>query len=424
MYIYIYIYIYKFSPYRMVNGNVPLPHGGGAMGSARPGMSPSLLRRFASSPKLTPPIVASTLNTNKCGSFGTAQRFEKSSAEKSEKSPAKLSTVSSASNFIRKEQRQKAELYGTLPKRKSQSQSTKPGRELPKTPTKKKSLPKENAVEKKDSVDKSAKRKESSKKVSQASIRSNTEHQQQLQDDSNNTQSARATSVENVEQNRSVGSSRKTSAIQNLDEVPVLGSSTQEGDRASRSHSRETSSVTNMERDSLSPEPKGVFQFHPDRDKVVNHTGKVLEHMDIVNHGYTAFFSLQKTSPFDIPPPKHVKDENFNNIQAEAEKIVDSLENAKDKAPTESEKNRKSQSRTASVAETYHTAQNQSRSVSVAESAGQGGNRTPSTVENSGQHQSRTTSVVENRRSQTPHRSDSQIDELNSNDLRKTSQVI
>ena len=109
----------------MVNGNKPLPHGGGSMGSARPGLSPSLHRRFVSSPKLTPSIVSNRVPWNNSPpiSASRAQEIRNSRApdQVSSKGTAKLSSASYASNHIRKEQRQKAELYGTLPKRKTQS---------------------------------------------------------------------------------------------------------------------------------------------------------------------------------------------------------------------------------------------------------------------------------------------------------------
>merc|ERR1712038_1635672 len=93
----------------------------------------------------------------------------------------KVSSASSASNYIRKEQRQKAELYGTLPKRKTQSQAGKTGRELPKTPTEKKpSLPKINKPEKRISRTNSP-----VKKVSQSSVKSYEDVEQEPEKDAN-----------------------------------------------------------------------------------------------------------------------------------------------------------------------------------------------------------------------------------------------
>ena len=128
--------------------------------------------------------------------------------------------------------------------------------------------------------------------------------------------------------------------------------------------------------------------------------------MDIVRHGYNAFFSIQKTNPFDEPSQKQDKDENFNNIQAEADKIVDSLENSGKKTPSIVDEGSQSQgqSRATSVAET-NISQNRSRNISVAESIGQVQSRAPSTIRAESPGHSRTTSVVENRRSQTPQRS-------------------
>ena len=363
----------------MVNGNVPLPHGGGAMGSARPGMSPSLLRRFASSPKLTQSIVSSRNPFNHSPpSSATMQKSSRASTQnfgKGSTGTAKLSIMSSASNVIRREQRQKAELYGTLPKRKTQSQSHKPGRELPKIPTSKKpSLTKENIPQKKNSLPKTKDQNADSKKLSQSSILSNTENPKAIQDN-RNVQNSEDNSTENVWPVKSVENSRKTSTVDNLDEIPVPGSIIGQDGRTSKLKSGSASPVDNMERDSLSPEPKEVYKFTNDKDAVVDHKGKVLNHMDIVRRGYSAFFSIEKTSPFDVPPPKTIKDENFNNIQAEAEKIVDSLENSREKTPSVVEENRKSQSRATSV------------------------------------------------RSQTPQRSTSQISGSNKNALRKSSQV-
>ena len=176
-----------FHIYRMVNGQVPLPHGGGAMGSARPVTSPSLHRRFVSSPKLTQSIVASKNPYHQSPpSSASANKSSRSSAQSFGKGPMgkispKVSSASSASNYIRKEQRQKAELYGTLPKRKTQSQSGKPGRELPKTPTDKKpSLPKVNKPEKRISRTNSP-----VKKVSQTSVKSNEEFEAEPEKDCN-----------------------------------------------------------------------------------------------------------------------------------------------------------------------------------------------------------------------------------------------
>ena len=388
----------------MVNGNVPLPHGGGAMGSARPAMSPSLHRRFASSPKLTQSIVASknpwnhsppsSANVNK--SSRTSISYKDSG--KGSTGAAKMSSASSASQSIRREQRQKAELYGTLPKRKAHSQSSKPGRELPKTPTdKKSSLVKETTPEKKNSRAKSP-----VKKVSHSSVQSTEEDKQDIQDEPT-VQPPIDDLIEKEKENiKSAVVSRKSSTVVDLDEVPVLAVSR----KVSKADSRSTSPARNMDRDSLSPEPKAFYKFTQDRNVVVNHTGKVFEHTDIVHQGHNAFFSIQKTNPFDDPPPKQVKDENFNNIQAEAEKIVDSLENTKEKTPSVVNEGRQSQSRSTGVAET-NISQNRSRNErsSVFESDEQFQSGAPSTIRNESPGHARTASVVENRRSQTPQRS-------------------
>lgn len=404
-------------PPRMVNGNVPLPHGGGAMGSARPGMSPSLHRRFVSSPKLTQPIVTSKnpFNTSPPSSAAVnkSSRTSTQSFGKGSTGMAKTSSASSASNIIRREQRQKAELYGTLPKRKTQSQSNKPGRELPKTPTERKSsLAKENKPEKKNSRTKSVDTTSSFKKISQSSVQDNEDVKQDTQDEDNIQTAADDVVEKGNEDVRSVASSRKSSTVVDLDDVPVPASLSRQDDKPSKHNSRSTSPGANMDRDSLSPDPKEFYKFTHDRDTVVNHTGKVFEHMDIVRHGYNAFFSIHKTNPFDAPAPKQDKDENFNNIQAEADKIVDSLENTREKTPSVIDGGRQSQSRATSIAESNHT-QNRSRSVSVAESNVQGQSRAPSTIEADGQTHSRTTSVVETRRSQTPQKSISQISGVN-----------
>merc|ERR1712241_1244470 len=102
-------------------------------------------------------------------------------------------------------------------------------------------------------------------------------------------------------------------------------------------------------------------------------------------------------------------DENFNNIQTEAEKIVGSIENSREKTPSVvDDDNRKSLSRKISLAEDAYNPQNRSRNVSVAESNHSQLNRALSTVEVEQQNQSRTTSVAETRRSHTPQRSRSQ----------------
>ena len=428
--------------YRMVNGNKPLPHGGGSMGSARPGLSPSLHRRFVSSPKLTPSIVSNRVPWNNSPpiSASRAQEIRNSRApdQVSSKGTAKLSSASSASNHIRKEQRQKAELYGTLPKRKTQSQSGKPSRELPKTPTEKKSsLTKDINPEKKVSRTKSVDKSSPSKKISSSSVQSNDENKNQTPPDEPEiqrepTETQREPTEDKVEEKiketRSNVSSRKTSSVLNLDDVPVPASLSRQDNRASKAGSGATSPGTHMERDSLSPEPKEHYKFTHDKATVVNHTGKVFEHTDIVRHGYNAFFSIEKTNPFDTPSQKSVTDENFNNIQTEAEKIVGSIENSREKTPSVvDDDNRKSLSRKISLAEdAYNTQnrsrnisvvesqpsqhqQNRSRNVSVAESNHSQLNRALSTVEVEQQNQSRTTSVAESRRSQTPQRSRSQV---------------
>ena len=409
----------------MVNGNVPLPHGGGAMGSARPVMSPSLHRRFVSSPKLTQSIVASK-NPYHQSPPSSANKSSRSSTQSGGKGPIgkispKVSSASSASNYIRKEQRQKAELYGTLPKRKSQSQSGKPGRELPKTPTDKKpSLPKLTKPEKRISRTNSP-----VKKVSTSSIKSNEEVSQELEKDLNKVEPE----VEDVEEkhkedNVSAAPSRKTSTVIDLDNVPVPASLSRQGD------SRSTSPGAQMDRDSLSPEPpKGYYKFTHEKDVVVNHTGKVFEHMDIVRHGHAAFFSIHKTNPFEeiSSTQKQDKDENFNNIQAEAEKIVNTIEHSREKTPSVINASRKSESRATSVAnEIDNVVQNVSRSTSVAESNSIRQSRSPSTAHQESPAQSRTTSVAESRRSQTPQRSRniSQVSTVSEVASVKDSQVI
>ena len=309
----------------------------------------------------------------------------------------KVSSASSASNTIRKEQRQKAELYGTLPKpkRKPQSQSGKPGRELPKTPTDKKpSLPKIDKPEKRISRTNSP-----VKKVSQSSVKSNEDVEQEPEKDTNQDEQVVDVVTETpTEENRSAAPSRKASTVVDLDNVPVPASLSRQGD------SRSTSPGSKIERDSLSPEPKGYYKFTHDRDAVVNHTGKVFEHMDIVRHGYNAFFSIQKSNPFEDSTPKQDKDENFNNIQAEAEKIVSTIEDSREQNPSVID--RKSESRSTSVAkEVDNVVQNASRSTSVAESTSIRQSRAPSTVHQESPVQSRTTSVAESHRSQTPQRS-------------------
>ena len=421
--------------YRMVNGNKPLPHGGGSMGSARPGLSPSLHRRFVSSPKLTPSIVSNRVPWNNTPpiSASRAQEIRNSRApdQVSSKGTAKLSSASSASNHIRKEQRQKAELYGTLPKRKTQSQSGKPSRELPKTPTEKKSsLTKEINPEKKVSRTKSVDKSSPSKKVSSSSVQSNDENKNQTPPDEPKIQHEPTEDKveEKIKETRSNVSSRKTSSVLNLDDVPVPASLSRQDNRASKAGSGATSPGTHMERDSLSPEPKEHYKFTHDKATVVNHTGKVFEHTDIVRHGYNAFFSIEKTNPFDTPSQKSVTDENFNNIQTEAEKIVGSIENSREKTPSVvDDDNRKSLSRKISLAEDAYNTQNRSRNISVAESQPSQHqqnrsrnvsvaesnhsqlHRALSTVEVEQQNQSRTTSVAETRRSQTPQRSRSQV---------------
>ena len=408
----------------MVNGNVPLPHGGGAMGSARPVMSPSLHRRFVSSPKLTQSIVSSR-NPYHQSPPSSANKSSRSSAQSGGKGPMgkispKVSSASSASNYIRKEQRQKAELYGTLPKRKSQSQSGKPGRELPKTPTDKKpSLPKLTKPEKRISRTNSP-----VKKVSQSSVNSNEEINPEHENDSNQVEPEQEEAViAPKEENVSAAPSRKASTVIDLDNIPVPASlSRQEGD------SRSTSPGAQMERDSLSPEPKGYYKFTHEKDVVVNHTGKVFEHMDIVRHGHAAFFSIHKTNPFEdtSSAKKQDKDENFNNIQAEAEKIVSTIEHSREKTPSVIDVNRKSESRATSVAnEIDNVVQNVSRSVSVAESASIRQSRAPSTVHQESPAQSRTTSVAESHRNQTPQRSRnvSQVSTANEAASVKDSQV-
>ena len=384
----------------MVNGNVPLPHGGGAMGSARPVMSPSLHRRFVSSPKLTQSIVASKNPYHQSPpSSASMNKSSRSSAQSGKgllgKISPKVSSASSASNYIRKEQRQKAELYGTLPKRKTQSQAGKTGRELPKTPTDKKpSLPKINKPEKRISRTNSP-----VKKVSQSSVKSNEDVDQEPEKDSNQDEQVVDVVTEAPkEENKSAAPSRKASAVVDLDNVPVPASLSRQGD------SRSTSPGSKIERDSLSPEPKGYYKFTHDRDAVVNHTGKVFEHMDIVRHGYNAFFSIQKTNPFEDSSPKQDKDENFNNIQAEAEKIVSTIEHSTEQNPSVID--RKSESRSTSVAkEIDNVVQNASRSTSVAESNSVRQSRAPSTVHQESPVPSRTTSVAESHPSQTPQRS-------------------
>ena len=406
----------------MVNGQVPLPHGGGAMGSARPVMSPSLHRRFVSSPKLTQSIVASKNPYHHSPpSSASVIKSSRSSAQgfgKGKISP-KVSSASSASNYIRKEQRQKAELYGTLPKRKTQSQSNKQGRELPKTPTDKKpSLPKLNSE--RSVIEKRISRTNSPvKKVSQSSVKSNEELEQEPEKDCNHDETVVDEVTETPkETNGSVVPSRKASTVVDLDNVPVPASLSRQGD------SRSTSPRGQMDRDSLSPEPKAVYKFTQDKDAVVNHTGKVFEHMDIVRHGYNAFFSIQKTNPFEdvSSAEKQNKDENFNNIQAEAEKIVNNIEHSREKTPSVIDGNRKSESRATSVANEIENAQNASRSTSVAESQ----SRASSTIHQENPIQSRTTSVAESRRSQTPQRSRniSQVSEAIENTSVNATQVI
>merc|ERR1712223_1282203 len=282
-------------PARMVNGNVPLPHGGGAMGSSRPVMSPSLHRRFVSSPRLTQSIVASKNPYHQSPpSSASMNKSSRSSAQSGKgllgKISPKVSSASSASNCIRKEQRQKAELYGTLPKPKTQTQAGKPGRELPKTPTEKKpSLPKINKPEKRISRTNSP-----VKKVSQSSVKSNEEVEQEPEKDTNQDEQVVDVVTETPkEENKSAEPSRKPSTVVDLDNVTVPASLSRQGD------SRSTSPGSKIERDSLSPEPKGYYKFTHDRDAVVNHPGKVFEHMDIVRHGFNAFFSIQKTNPFE-----------------------------------------------------------------------------------------------------------------------------
>ena len=159
-----------------------------------------------------------------------------------------------------------------------------------------------------------------------------------------------------------------------------------------------------MERDSLSPDPKAFYTFTNDRDVMVNHTGKVFEHMDIVRHGYNAFFSIQKSNPFEDSTQKQDKDENFNNIQAEAEKIVSTIEHSGEQNPPLVD--RKSESRSTSVAkEVDNVVQNVSRSTSVAESTSIRQSRAPSTDHQESPVPSRTTSVAESHQSQTPQRS-------------------
>ena len=203
------------------------------------------------------------------------------------------------------------------------------------------------------------------------------------------------------EDNGSAAPSRKASTVVDLDNVPVPASLSRQDD------SRSTSPGAQMDRDSLSPEPKGYYKFTQDKDVVVNHTGKVFEHMDIVRHGYNAFFSIQKTNPFEeaSPAEKQNKDENFNNIQAEAEKIVDNIEHSREKTPSIIDGGRKCESRATSVANNMENVQNASRSISVAESNGVSRSRAPSTIQQGSPTQSRTTSVAESRRSQTPQRS-------------------
>ena len=409
----------------MVNGNVPLPHGGGAMGSSRPGISPSLHRRFASSPKLTQPIVANKIPWNRSppssagipnSSRAPSQALGRSTGT------AKMSTASSASNYIRKEQRQKAELYGTLPKRKTQSQSSKPGRELPKIPTDKKSslVKEEKKISRTTSVDKTA----SNKKISQSSVQSNDENNEEVKD-VENANTVTEDSIEKVREDKSVASSRKTSTVVDLDNVPVPASLSRQDERISKANSRSTSpGGTHMERDSLSPEPKEYYKFTQDKDVCVNHTGKTFDHMDIVRHGYNAFFSIQKTSPFDVPPqPKLALDENFNNIKAEAEKIADSLENTREKTPSVVDEGRKSQSRASSVADRNSTEQNRSRNVSATESSGQVQSRAASTIGIDEENRSRTTSVAESRHGQTPQRSRSRVSGVNDEKLEDINEV-
>ena len=409
----------------MVNGNVPLPHGGGAMGSSRPVMSPSLHRRFVSSPRLTQSIVASKNPYHQSPpSSASMNKSSRSSAQSGKgllgKISPKVSSASSASNNIRKEKRQKAELYGTLPKpkRKPQSQPGKPGRELPKTPTDKKpSLPKIDKPEKRISRTNSP-----VKKVSQSSVKSNEDVEQEQEKDTNQDEQVVDVVTETPkEQNVSAAPSRKASTVVDLDNVPVPASLSRQGD------SRSTSPGSKIERDSLSPEPKGYYKFTHDRDAVVNHTGKVFEHMDIVRHGYNAFFSIQKTNPFEDSAPKQDKDENFNNIQAEAEKIVNTIEHSREKTPSVINASRKSESRATSVAnEIDNVVQNVSRSTSVAENNSIRQSRSPSTVHQESPAQSRTTSVAESRRSQTPQRSRniSQVSTVSEVASVKDSQVI
>ena len=386
----------------MVNGNVPLPHGGGAMGSSRPVMSPSLHRRFVSSPRLTQSIVASKNPYHQSPpSSASMNKSSRSSAQSGKgllgKISPKVSSASSASNNIRKEQRQKAELYGTLPKpkRKPQSQPGKPARELPKTPTDKKpSLPKIDKPEKRISRTNSP-----VKKVSQSSVKSNEDVEQEPEKDTNQDEQVVDVVTEAPkEENRSAAPSRKASTVVDLDNVPVPASLSRQGD------SRSTSPGSKIERDSLSPEPKGYYKFTHDRDAVVNHTGKVFEHMDIVRHGYNAFFSIQKSNPFEDSTQKQDKDENFNNIQAEAEKIVSTIEHSGEQNPPLVD--RKSESRSTSVAkEVDNVVQNVSRSTSVAESTSIRQSRAPSTDHQESPVPSRTTSVAESHQSQTPQRS-------------------
>merc|ERR1712223_1372671 len=188
------------------------------------------------------------------------------------------------------------------PKRKTQSQAGKPGRELPKTPTEKKpSLPKITKPEKRISRTNSP-----VKKVSQSSVKSNEEVEHEPEKDTNQDEQVVDVVTEAPkEETRSNAPSRKASTVVDLDNVPVPASLSRQGD------SRSTSPGSKIERDSLSPEPKGYYKFTHDRDAVVNHTGKVFEHMDIVRHGYNAFFSIQKTNPFEDSSPKQDKDENF-----------------------------------------------------------------------------------------------------------------
>merc|ERR1712223_1327433 len=271
------------------------------------------------------------------------------------------------------------------PKRKTQTQSGKTGRELPKTPTDKKpSLPKINKPEKRISRTNSP-----VKKVSQSSVKSNEEVEQEPEKDTNQDEQVVDVVTEAPkEETRSNAPSRKASTVVDLDNVPVPASLSRQGD------SRSTSPGSKIERDSLSPEPKGYYKFTHDRDAVVNHTGKVFEHMDIVRHGYNAFFSIQKTNPFEDSTPKQDRDENFNNIQAEAEKIVSTIEHSGEQNPPLVD--RKSESRSTSVAkEVDNFVQNASRSTSVAESNSIRQSRAPSTVHQERPVPSRTTSVAE-----------------------------